>query len=744
MSYAYEFEPVRRGCAIVRNERALASDAACFGDSSIRCNDLSQLARQSDLAERNNVRRNDDIEECRHERECNGKVAGRLHRTDPADGRDVQVSVCKRDLGSLLEHTDEHREPRTVDTDARAPRELLIVRLGGHESLHFAHEGTATVDAGREHGAGDVAAAVGEEVSARVADGHEAFARHLEETHFLRRPEPVLEGTEHADAAGTIALEVQDDVDEVLEDPRARDGALFGDVPDEQHGDSAIARFPREPSSTFSNLTDGAGGRGNLRVEHRLDGIDDQYGRRSVVHRVQDGAELRIGHRAHAVRNRAEARRSRANLRRRFFPAHEQHVLVVAERKGELERKCGLSDAGLSGEQDDAARHRPPAEHEIGLIDAGRHPRSGARIVCRQPLDLDVRRHSSRCVDGLLDDGPPLFALRAAPYPARHARAAGLTGCFDLRLHPGSMSGRADMGSFWDTVPCRTQPRRTLMRKRPLIAVAALLLLVAACGREGPLTSELAAGTATPAATSTPAATATATGAPQATSTAAASAAPGGAGAAATAKPASQGGVNTPKDGRYVYRYKGEQTDPFNPTAGPQQFDGELTVESSHSGNVYTAEQTNTESPGRVTTRTRWEPTRILLLSFKTETAGGDFNCTYDPPILIAKVPFHPEKFPTQNTKGSGNACDGKFDINVERMETVKDATGRSWSTWRVHVVFTVGNEQFTNTTDQIQWFSPDLGLEIRTQETSKGEVRTPGGSQKFGGTSNSVLKSHP
>jgi hypothetical protein len=283
------------------------------------------------------------------------------------------------------------------------------------------------------------------------------------------------------------------------------------------------------------------------------------------------------------------------------------------------------------------------------------------------------------------------------------------------------------------------------MRKRPILATVAFLLLVAGCGREGALTSELTGTSPTPEATTTPAATGPASS-PGATATAAATAAPGtgGTGGQQTAPPAAQGGVNTPKDGKYVYTYKGEATDPFNPAAPPQKFDGELTIESSHQGNVYTSEQTNTESPGRVTTRSRWEATRITLLSFKTETAGGDFSCTFDPPLLIAKIPIKPETFPTQQLKGTGNACDGKLDISVQAKETVQDATGKSWSTWRVRVKLQVGNEQFTNTTDQTQWFSPELGIEIKTDEVSNGEVRSPGGAQKFSGKSGSVLKSHP
>ncbi len=287
------------------------------------------------------------------------------------------------------------------------------------------------------------------------------------------------------------------------------------------------------------------------------------------------------------------------------------------------------------------------------------------------------------------------------------------------------------------------------MTMRALIAAVALALFAAGCGQEGSITPGLAGRDATPSATATAASPQESPGATDAAGTAAP--VPGQATAGPTAgpqsqptKPVAQGGVNTPKDGSYVYTYAGESDDPFNPTAPPERFDGEQTVDISHQGNVYTSEHTNTEEPGRTTTRSRWEPDRILLLSFKAETAGGDFNCTFDPPLLIAKIPVRPETFPTQTLKGTGNFCEGKLDITVEGQETVKDATGRSWSTWRVHVRLQAGNEQFTLTTDDKQWLSPELGVEIRTNGTSHGEIRTAGGSQTFDGKATSALKRHP
>jgi hypothetical protein len=280
------------------------------------------------------------------------------------------------------------------------------------------------------------------------------------------------------------------------------------------------------------------------------------------------------------------------------------------------------------------------------------------------------------------------------------------------------------------------------MSKRGLIAVVAFLLLAAACGKEGGSEANLAVegATATPSTTSkAPQASATASAAAGGAATPAPGAQTGQTETAAKPPPAAQGGVNTPKDGRYVYDYKGESTSPFNP-GGPQKFQGELTIDVSHQGSVYQNEETTTVQPGRVTTRTRWESNRILLLYVKVESQGGDFSCEFDPPLLIAKIPIKPETFPTQDFKGKGNACNGKLDITVVGKEPAKDASGRSWSTWRVRVRTQTNTDQGSQSSDETRWFSPDLGAEIRTQGTFK----TQFGASKFEGNATSVLKRHP
>ena len=57
-----------------------------------------------------------------------------------------------------------------------------------------------------------------------------------------------------------LALELHDDVDQVLEQPRTGDRAVLGDVPDQQRGDAALLRDPDQGGGDLADLGDVAGG----------------------------------------------------------------------------------------------------------------------------------------------------------------------------------------------------------------------------------------------------------------------------------------------------------------------------------------------------------------------------------------------------------------------------------------------------------------------------------------------------
>lgn len=283
--------------------------------------------------------------------------------------------------------------------------------------------------------------------------------------------------------------------------------------------------------------------------------------------------------------------------------------------------------------------------------------------------------------------------------------------------------------------------------RKCLIFVFAVLLLTVACGSENEAELTTTEGTSEP--------RATATAAPDATAEAGGAA--GGSGgqaggdqaqeAPAPVQPAPEGSINRPRPGTYVYDLDGKSSDPLNPAAPPEDYagDAEATVKIGQSGDINSAEASNTESPGVVTIRTKWEPSRILLVSLKTETPLGEINCVFDPPIEIAHIPPKVETFPTQNWKCSGEDGEGKTDIQFVGKETVDDANGKSWSTWKVMTKTQSTSPDFSISQEDTRWVSPDLGIEIRSDGKSSGSFKTQAGTtQNFSSESRTVLKKHP
>ena len=78
--------------------------------------------------------------------------------------------------------------------------------------------------------------ALGQKHRRRVADFDQAAALHLEHADFVGRPEAVLGAAQQAVLIEALAFEIQHGVDHVLEDLRAGDGAVFGDVADQETG----------------------------------------------------------------------------------------------------------------------------------------------------------------------------------------------------------------------------------------------------------------------------------------------------------------------------------------------------------------------------------------------------------------------------------------------------------------------------------------------------------------------------
>ena len=143
---------------------------------------------------------------------------------------DEDVGGAERDAAVTGEHRQHHREPVAVDAGGDAAGRDDLRRRD--QRLDLDQQRARALHRG-EHDRARRASRLADEARRRVGDLDEPAGAHLENAHLAGRPEAVLERPDRPVAALALALEEEDAVDQVLEHAGAGDGALLGDVADE-------------------------------------------------------------------------------------------------------------------------------------------------------------------------------------------------------------------------------------------------------------------------------------------------------------------------------------------------------------------------------------------------------------------------------------------------------------------------------------------------------------------------------
>jgi hypothetical protein len=203
---------------------------------------------------------------------------------------------------------------------------------------------------------------------------------------------------------------------------------------------------------------------------------------------------------------------------------------------------------------------------------------------------------------------------------------------------------------------------------------------------------------------------------------------------------APEGTVNRPRPGTYLYDLEGSERSPFcpNPDGCPYGPDAQVDHDLDVDDQVYTVVVTTSEGGGRMTTRTRWEDARVLLLSTRTVTPVGTFGCEFNPPVEIARFPVKTEAFGPQ--QWSGENCEGTTTIEVIGQEDATDANGKVWTTWKVHQRTEYRFGDVSGVLEGDVWTSPDLGYSIRSDTRNEGTFQ----SQPISSHQITLLKRHP
>lgn len=259
---------------------------------------------------------------------------------------------------------------------------------------------------------GSVVAAAAEEHGGRVVDLDEAALAHVEEAELTGGSEAVLDAAQDAEGVVAVTLERAHDIDEVLEDARAREAAVLGHVADEDECRTGAPGGLGEQRRTLAHLSDRARRRPEPRVAHGLDRVDRDHSRRNGVEVAGDrGDGLLVDHVQAAV-DSPEALGPLAHLRLGLLGRDEQRRGAGAGCRGErLQHQRRLADTGLAAEQERRTRHEPAAEDAVELADAGRPVR-----------DLGRRHLGER-------DG------RVAPTLGHERRELGVEGLDTARTH---------------------------------------------------------------------------------------------------------------------------------------------------------------------------------------------------------------------------------------------------------------------------------------------------------------------
>lgn len=259
-----------------------------------------------------------------------------------------------------------------------------------------------------------------------IRDLGEAALRHLVQRDLLDRPETVLHRAQNPAPARAVPFEGQHRVDEVLERFRPRERAVLCDMADQDDRHVLFLREPLKDQRGRPNLSDGARRRGNGLRDDGLHRIDDHEGWRKRF-RLPAG-ELGVGLREdeEVGHERVEPPRAESHLPRRFLSGDEQHLSArFREPFRSLQEQCRLSDARLSADEHDRARHEPAAEH---TVEVGKPGRQARRVLFGDLADGDgAARGDGRAAfrgGALLAVGVPRAAFGTAAEPLRGGRAA--------------------------------------------------------------------------------------------------------------------------------------------------------------------------------------------------------------------------------------------------------------------------------------------------------------------------------
>ena len=250
----------------------------------------------------------------------------------------------------------------------------------------------------------------------------------VEAAHLVGRAVAVLGGSDQAQPGVPLALELDDNVDEVLQQARAGDRPVLGDVPDEQHGDASGLGDMDEARGDLADLGDVAGGPLHLGAGDRLHRVDDDEVGCDRLDLAEDRGEVGLGGEEEGRGHGLDPLGAQPHLGGRLLTADVEDVSSGSGRAGgDIEQQGRLADPRLAGHEHDRSRDQTAPEHPIELADPGRPGHRGGAVHLTDPRGWRHRAgRGSRAWPTIarLAHRPPGLTFAAAAHPLDRAPAA--------------------------------------------------------------------------------------------------------------------------------------------------------------------------------------------------------------------------------------------------------------------------------------------------------------------------------
>ena len=227
----------------------------------------------------------------------------------------------------------------------------------------------------------------------RIAHFAQTGTGHLKNGQFVRRAEAILDTAQDSVRSLGVALELQHDIDDVLEDLRSCQRSVFGDVADENDGRACLLGVAQQRRGAFADLRHTAR-RGIERFAvDGLDGIDNEQCRLDLTCLGQDVLQDSLTQDETVVVAPPKPFGAELDLLGTLLSGDIKRPQILTA-EWDLQRERGLSDAGLSADKNHRAGHHPATQNPVEFFDA-----DGEAIIARQVNLPQPLRSCIRSVD---------------------------------------------------------------------------------------------------------------------------------------------------------------------------------------------------------------------------------------------------------------------------------------------------------------------------------------------------------